>query len=32
MDRLEKIIWFNENKERDWRANPSPDVAAAFNP
>ena len=30
MDRLERIVWFNENKERDWRAG-SPDVAAAFD-
>ena len=32
MDRLEAIVWFNENKERDWRADPSADVAAAFAP
>lgn len=32
MRRLKKIVWFNENKERDWRAAPSPAVAAAFKP
>jgi len=32
MERLERIIWFNEDKERDWRAAPSPEVAAAFRP
>ena len=32
MDRLEAIVWFNENKERDWRAVPTPDLAAAFAP
>ena len=30
MDRLQAIVWFNENKERDWRAAPTPEVAAAF--
>jgi hypothetical protein len=32
MDRLAAIVWFNENKERDWRANPSSLIAAAFSP
>jgi hypothetical protein len=32
MDRLEAIVWFNENKERDWRAAPTPETAAAFAP
>ncbi|MDX6679634.1 MAG: hypothetical protein QOE31_3686 [Solirubrobacteraceae bacterium] len=32
MDRLEAIVWFNENKERDWRAAPTPEIAAAFAP
>jgi beta-mannanase len=32
MDRLDAIIWFNENKERDWRAAPTPEIAAAFAP
>jgi hypothetical protein len=32
MPRLEAIVWFNENKERDWRATPDGDVAAAFRP
>jgi hypothetical protein len=32
MDRLAAIVWFNENKERDWRANPTALVAAAFSP
>jgi hypothetical protein len=32
MDRLEALVWFNENKERDWRAAPTPEVAAAFAP
>ena len=32
MDRLEAIVWFNENKERDWRADASDAVAAAFTP
>lgn len=30
MDRLQAIVWFNENKERDWCAAPTPEVAAAF--
>jgi len=30
MDRLKAIVWFNEEKERDWRAAPTPEVAAAF--
>ena len=32
LDRLEAIVWFNENKERDWRADPSDAIAAAFSP
>ena len=32
MDRLEALVWFNENKERDWRAAPTPEIAAAFAP
>lgn len=32
MDRLKAIVWFNENKERDWRAAPTPEIAAAFRP
>jgi len=32
MDRLQAIVWFNENKERDWRAAPTPEIAAAFAP
>jgi hypothetical protein len=32
MDRLQAIVWFNENKERDWRAAPTPEIAAAFSP
>jgi beta-mannanase len=32
MDRLEALVWFNEDKERDWRATPTPEVAAAFAP
>ena len=32
MDRLEAIVWFNENKERDWRAAPTPEIAAALRP
>jgi hypothetical protein len=32
MDRLQAIVWFNENKERDWRAAPTGDIAAAFRP
>ena len=32
MDRLKAIVWFNENKERDWRADASPEIAAAFRP
>ncbi|MDT7753836.1 MAG: hypothetical protein QOG94_2136 [Solirubrobacteraceae bacterium] len=32
MDRLDAIVWFNENKERDWRAAPTPQIAAAFAP
>jgi len=31
MDRLQAIVWFNEDKERDWRAAPNAEVAAAFN-
>ncbi|MDX6688947.1 MAG: hypothetical protein QOG15_404 [Solirubrobacteraceae bacterium] len=32
MGRLKAIVWFNENKERDWRAAPNATVAAAFRP
>ena len=32
MDRLQAIVWFNEDKERDWRAAPTPEIAAAFSP
>jgi hypothetical protein len=32
MDRLDAIVWFNESKERDWRAAPTPQIAAAFAP
>ena len=32
MDRLEALVWFNEDKERDWRAAPTPAIAAAFAP
>jgi Glycosyl hydrolase family 26 len=32
MNRLEAVVWFNENKERDWRAAPTPEIAAAFAP
>jgi len=32
MSRLRAIVWFNENKERDWRADSTPRVAAAFRP
>jgi hypothetical protein len=32
MSRLEAIVWFNENKERDWSATPTPEIAAAFAP
>ncbi len=32
MPRLQAIVWFNENKERDWRAAPNGAVAAAFRP
>jgi hypothetical protein len=32
MDRLQAIVWFNELKELDWRANADPAVAAAFTP
>lgn len=32
MDRLRAIVWFNVDKERDWRADASPAVAAAFRP
>ncbi|HEV2787058.1 MAG TPA: glycosyl hydrolase, partial [Solirubrobacteraceae bacterium] len=32
MDRLEALVWFNEHKERDWRAAPTPEIAAAFAP
>jgi beta-mannanase len=32
MSRLEAIVWFNEDKERDWRAAPSSEVASAFAP
>ena len=30
MDRLEAIVWFNEDKEGHWRAAPTAEVAAAF--
>jgi hypothetical protein len=30
MPRLEAIVWFNVNKERDWRATVPPGTAAAF--
>ena len=29
--RLRAIVWFNQWKERDWRATTSPEVAAAFS-
>jgi len=32
MSRLRAIVWFHENKERDWRADATPRVAAAFRP
>ena len=32
MSRLRAIVWFNENKERDWRADATSRVAAAFRP
>ena len=32
MDRLEALVWFNEHKERDWRAAPTAAIAAAFAP
>ena len=32
MDRLKAIVWFNEDKERDWRAAPTPEIAAAHRP
>ncbi|MGH2897929.1 MAG: glycoside hydrolase family 26 protein, partial [Solirubrobacteraceae bacterium] len=32
MPRLGAIVWFNELKELDWRANADPAVAAAFAP
>jgi hypothetical protein len=32
MKRLKAIVWFNVKKERDWRAAPNPEVAAAFRP
>jgi beta-mannanase len=32
MGRLKAIVWFNQNKERDWRAAPNATVAAAFRP
>ncbi|HEV2785185.1 MAG TPA: glycosyl hydrolase, partial [Solirubrobacteraceae bacterium] len=32
MDRLQAIVWFNELKELDWRADADPAVAAAFTP
>jgi len=31
MKRLKAILWFNEDKEQDWRADSSHKVAAAFN-
>jgi hypothetical protein len=30
--RLRALVWFHTNKERDWRATSSPEVAAAFRP
>jgi len=30
MRRLKAIIWFNEDKEQDWRADASHKIAAAF--
>ena len=32
MDRLKAIVWFNENKERDWHAAPSATIEGAFRP
>jgi hypothetical protein len=32
MRRIKAIVWFNEDKERDWRAAPTPQIAAAFAP
>jgi len=32
MDRVQAIVWFNENKEADWRANPTSEIASAFRP
>jgi beta-mannanase len=32
MSRLKAIIWFNENKEQDWRGNATAQTAAAFHP
>ena len=32
MDRLQALVWFNELKELDWRADADPLVAAAFAP
>jgi len=32
MRRLRAIVWFNVDKERDWRADSTPQVAAAFRP
>ena len=32
MSRLPAIVWFNEHKELDWRADADPAVAAAFAP
>jgi len=32
MKRLKAIVWFIENKERDWRADATPQIAAAFRP
>ncbi len=32
MSRLQAIVWFNENKERDWRADQTAATAAAFGP
>jgi len=29
---LKAIVWFNENKQRDWRADATPQIAAAFRP
>jgi hypothetical protein len=30
--RLDAVLWFNTDKETDWRATEPPQVAAAFRP